>query len=535
MSQSVISIDGIMESVIDNGYLTEYDVWELVSTLECSDSKYQLIKSLIQEKLPPMLDYRNERQEKHLQKLSDICDRISISDNFSEQFVQIINSINYSFGSKQKYNYDESVKTIPLEWGLYLAGCFTSEDLTNIVLSCGKEVDDLARELVNSHKESVSNLSETHSNTEFSSPSTDKISELYNKLCEESKIGGLKKFCHKLKLLDLRDLMYTTDMILYEECHIKDYIIRGYILAYYNLIYDILDNIIQEPDQKIQINLISELTNKQDSINQLYPCKLSTSVCMLMELILVVLAERTCCNSTDMTTSLPIVTKIINRIGSENNGYENTKNDVLSTLFMIAESFKRLNCNKTISLEQHHMMNDGGFNHYDFHAQSVTKLNTSSSLEDVMDGSRCLMRVLTETFEVLRDGTIKVTLKGKTTYMNEYAVNHRLLKYNAEHGNYEDMKYNLVYCMILIENIEKNVLYNKKIDRDSELYKDAEKARGFAKNDIKTYLPIVMQNDRKFSINEFYRKVKADKATITINGVETASGIKKILKSILYS
>ena len=39
--------------------------------------------------------------------------------------------------------------------------------------------------------------------------------------------------------------------------------------------------------------------------------------------------------------------------------------------------------------------------------------------------------------------------------------------------------------------------------------------------------------DRGFDLNQFYKKIKADKATVTINGVETALGLKKIFSSIL--
>lgn len=144
------------------------------------------------------------------------------------------------------------------------------------------------------------------------------------------------------------------------------------------------------------------------------------------------------------------------------------------------------------------------------------------------------MSSLAEMFQVMSDGTIKVSIEEKTTYMNEYAMNHRLLKYNNQQRDYEAMKYNIVYHMILIDSIEKNVLYNKKVKKDSDLYKDAEQARRMAKSDIATYLPVIRQNTPSFNLNDMYKKVKADKATITIQGADTASGIKTILKHILY-
>ena len=144
------------------------------------------------------------------------------------------------------------------------------------------------------------------------------------------------------------------------------------------------------------------------------------------------------------------------------------------------------------------------------------------------------MNSLAEMFQVMSDGTIKVSIEEKTTYMNEYAMNHRLLKYNCQQKDWEAAKYNIVYHMILIDSIEKNVLYNKKVKKESDLYKDAEQARRMAKSDIATYLPEIRLHVPSFDLNAMYKKVKADKATITIQGAETASGIKTILKHILY-
>ena len=144
-----------------------------------------------------------------------------------------------------------------------------------------------------------------------------------------------------------------------------------------------------------------------------------------------------------------------------------------------------------------------------------------------------LIEYLCESFKIQKDGTIKVVVSKKSSYMDEYAENHRLLLANRKLKDYEGMKYNLVYHMILIDAIEKNVLYNKKIDKESELYKDAVKARSFAQNDISTYLPEIRRNVKNFDLNSFYQKVKANKATITINGPDTISGVKTIIKSIL--
>lgn len=170
-------------------------------------------------------------------------------------------------------------------------------------------------------------------------------------------------------------------------------------------------------------------------------------------------------------------------------------------------------------------------------AKTLTSNDTTSAMESMkMSLERKpseLIELLCESFEIQKDGTIKVVVSKKASYMDEYAENHRLLLANRRLKDYEGMKYNLVYHMILIDAIEKNVLYNKNVDKESELYKDAVKARSFAQNDITTYLPEVKRNLKNFDLNRFYHKVKADKATIEINGPDTITGVKKIIKSIL--
>lgn len=145
-----------------------------------------------------------------------------------------------------------------------------------------------------------------------------------------------------------------------------------------------------------------------------------------------------------------------------------------------------------------------------------------------------MIKALTEGFKVLKDGSIQVVLKRKTTYMNEYAVNHRLLKYNSQQKDYEGMKYNLVYALMLVESIEQNVIHNPEMDNNSAEYKDAEKARMFALNDISTYLPEVKSKDRKFDLNKFYKEVHADMNTISIDVPSAVSGVKKIVSAVLH-
>ena len=147
--------------------------------------------------------------------------------------------------------------------------------------------------------------------------------------------------------------------------------------------------------------------------------------------------------------------------------------------------------------------------------------------------SNDIINVLTESFEILSDGSIKVTIPKKTTYMEEYANNHRLLKENQKVKDYEAMRYNLVYHILLVESIEKKVMYNKKVDENSEQYAEAIKARSFAMNDITTYLPEVKKHLPDFDLNKFYNLVKAEKQTVKIDTIGTISGVKRILNYIL--
>jgi hypothetical protein len=139
---------------------------------------------------------------------------------------------------------------------------------------------------------------------------------------------------------------------------------------------------------------------------------------------------------------------------------------------------------------------------------------------------------LNESSEIKKDGTIKIVLKGRTSLMDEYADNHRLLKLNADSNEIEDMKYNLIYALLIVESADR-VIHSDKISKTSKRFKDAEKAKSFANNDIATYLPRVKALDPKFDLNQFYNKVRADRYTIEVDGVETISGIKKLAHAVL--
>lgn len=144
---------------------------------------------------------------------------------------------------------------------------------------------------------------------------------------------------------------------------------------------------------------------------------------------------------------------------------------------------------------------------------------------------KSIQQYLTEGFKIESDGTIKVEINSKKTFISEYSINHKLLKLNEKRGDYEGMKYNLVYHLILINNLEQNIIHDENVSQ--EMKDDAMKAIRFAKNDISIYLPKLQDKCKDFDLNAFYRKVDADNNTIKLDTVSTVSGIKKIIKTIL--
>lgn len=161
---------------------------------------------------------------------------------------------------------------------------------------------------------------------------------------------------------------------------------------------------------------------------------------------------------------------------------------------------------------------------------NAEKLNVDSGRLNT-DESQAIT-YLNESFEIKKDGTIKIVLKGRTSLMDEYADNHRLLKLNADSNDIESMKYNLIYALLIIESADR-IVHSDKTSKTSKRFKDAEKAKSFANNDIATYLPRVKALDPKFDLNQFYNKVRADRYTIEVDGVETISGIKKLAQAVL--
>lgn len=141
------------------------------------------------------------------------------------------------------------------------------------------------------------------------------------------------------------------------------------------------------------------------------------------------------------------------------------------------------------------------------------------------------VEALTEGFKILHNGNIQLMFDRESHPMDEYTNNHRLLKYNHKLGNFEGMKYNLVYLLILIEALEAKVIYNSKANESDKT--EAKKVVRLCKGDLGVYLPLIQKNDKSFDLNRFYNQVKDESDTIEINTVDTISGIKMIIKTIL--
>lgn len=163
------------------------------------------------------------------------------------------------------------------------------------------------------------------------------------------------------------------------------------------------------------------------------------------------------------------------------------------------------------------------------------KLPRVSIRRIIMNGSNVMddSHVLTEGIHLSKDGDISFDLSITKSYMDKYAAIHKVIKEHEKNKDYESMKHDLAYLFALICTIEnKYVGKNKNVDIDSNDYKDAIKARGFAINDMKRYMSVVQRHQRSFNFMKFYTDNKYDKDIYTISH-NTIRGMKSLLKIIL--
>ena len=133
--------------------------------------------------------------------------------------------------------------------------------------------------------------------------------------------------------------------------------------------------------------------------------------------------------------------------------------------------------------------------------------------------------LLNEAFTIDEHGTIRISLRPRESYMDQYDNCHKILHENYKNKNYEGMKTNLAFMFYLISKIEKDKKYKS---RDPQLVK----ARAFAMNDFKTYLAHLQKHEPSFNFVEYYKSSEMGNYIITISK-ETIIGIKTLFKAII--
>lgn len=343
---------------------------------------------------------------------------------------------------------------------------------------------------------------------------------------------------------DVKELIKS----LYENSYTKDDFGNGMIdnlyHKYFNCIIRIIDN-----DRLNPKTIKWACSNTSLALEKLYKscrCKFTTTMIEIQYLMLII--EKTKLqNNNESTNELMYFIQRMRQILFNNNNidWRGVNNDwstntgvvdithvaeeFLSTLNLVITTLENNRSNGCVDIS----ISNESTNRLGETDASIEVQNIPIHKSSEVVSSKDIINVLTESFEILSDGSIKVTIPKKTTYMEEYANNHRLLKENQKVKDYEAMRYNLIYHILLVESIEKKIIHNKKIDENSELYTEAVKAKSFAMNDITTYLPEVKKNLPNFDLNEFYSLVKAEKQTVKIDTIGTISGVKKILNYIL--
>jgi len=139
--------------------------------------------------------------------------------------------------------------------------------------------------------------------------------------------------------------------------------------------------------------------------------------------------------------------------------------------------------------------------------------------------------ILTEGISIDKEGNIKISFKPTKSYMDEYSENHALLIENFKSKNFEAMKHNLAFLFALINSIERDVIYNKKVN-DENILVDAKKARAFAINDFKTYLKEIEKNEKRFDFTKYYHDGEYDSVIYNIDK-NSILGVKKLFSLIM--
>lgn len=130
-------------------------------------------------------------------------------------------------------------------------------------------------------------------------------------------------------------------------------------------------------------------------------------------------------------------------------------------------------------------------------------------------------------------GDISLMFDISKSFMDRYSACHQMLKNDEKNKNYDSMKHDVAYLFALVCTIEDQYIgKDKSVDVNSAEYKDAIKARAFAKNDIKRNISIIQQHDRSFKFMKFYTDNDYDKKIFTVRHT-TIAGLKNLFRIIM--
>lgn len=140
---------------------------------------------------------------------------------------------------------------------------------------------------------------------------------------------------------------------------------------------------------------------------------------------------------------------------------------------------------------------------------------------------------LNEGVKIDGDGSILISLREKSHFMEKYNQVHKILKLYMKAGNIEGVKillYKLWYLYLVIENYYVRPKKTKKVDEDR--LKDATKAKSFILNDFTTGLKWVLERDKEYNFEKEFSLTEYNKDVIKFT-TENVRGIKKFILTLL--
>lgn len=482
-------------------------------------------------------DYRNFDIENDLITLSETLMDLPDSPLFDPLF-ELMNRVGVNVPNTKLFNKHEFNLTINSDDiedalnSLGVTGCVNTSEIesykTQLELELMKVVKQLNFDDGEVHNKSNSKDKGILKKPNDLDPDLDQYTEMSN--FYDRLISGDLKVLEELQGWDIRNIINKATLVNIDQSDTDNDIVKERFYNISVICCKYIMSIIEVESHRVRPDELNDTLVEIAKRLRKYPCRLSVYLCKVIVLGILCYhygTERF--DIKDLEIYIEQYKKLVDNIDLKSNPYGLylLYQDILDDKFVQDE--RDTDCCESLN----RLYNEESVMDYMSYNSNFRFNSIAESVNESDSTLCCPWNALAEKFEVRRDGSIKVDIKERTTFMNEYAINHRLMKMNLKQKDYEAMKYNLVYNMILVENIEKKVLYNDSISKSSKLYKDGSKARRFALNDINTYLPIIKENDSTFDLNKFYQDVKADKNSIEIDGVAVASGLSKIIKSIL--